>query len=336
MRRIASLVAAGMVTAGSLTYALWGTDLVSLWHTLLGGKLWVLLPFLPVLALFYLGNAQRWSLMLQPFGRFSARRLLPSMMIGFAANNVLPLRLGELIRVYLLAHDEGLPRSGLLMNLALERLLDLLGILCIYIMALVLLPGAPTLFRSSAWIAAAAVAALAVVLASFALMPLTLNRLWHWVSARLPRGLRNRGSFYIQQFETALSVMRDPLSALLLIAYSIARWALAVVLIWLALHAYTDAIPVQLAMVTIGIAAFAVMLPSAPGFVGPMQAAFVFALTPLGVDREVALAASILFVVGHWLPVTAVGALYLAHRHLSFREVAFRAEADVSAAEDPS
>ena len=87
-------------------------------------------------------------------------------MIGFAANNVLPLRLGEMIRVYLLAQDQGLPRSGLLMNLALERLLDLLAILCIYVVALLLLPQAPPLFRSSAWIAGAAAAARAGAAAS--------------------------------------------------------------------------------------------------------------------------------------------------------------------------
>jgi uncharacterized protein (TIRG00374 family) len=326
MKRVASLAAAAVVTVATLTYALWGADLGALSQTLLGGRLWVLLPFVAVLAMFFASNAQRWSWMLRPYGRFSVRRLLPSMMIGFAANNVLPLRVGELIRAYLVARDEGLPKSGVLMNLVLERLLDLIGILCIYVLALALVPAAPPGFRVSAWLAAAAVLGMGAMLAAFVLLPRSIDRLWRWVSAGLPAALRERGSIYLSQFEKALSPMRSPASAAALIGYSIGRWLLAVVLAWLCIYAYAGAVAVPVAMITIGITAFAVALPSAPGFVGPMQAAFVFALTPFGVDREAALAASIMFLLGHWIPVTAVGAALLAGRHLSFRELAARAE----------
>jgi uncharacterized protein (TIRG00374 family) len=336
MKRLASLGIAAAVTAVTLTYALWGTDLGVLWRTLQGGELWVLPPFLAVLLAFFLSNAQRWSWMLRPFGRFSSRQLLPSMMIGFAANNVLPLRVGELIRAYLLAKDAGLARSGVLMNLALERLLDLIGILAIYAAALALLPTAPAAFRTSAWLAAAAVLGLAAVLAAFVLAPRRIDALWQWLATRLPAGLRARGSTYLTQFERGLLPMRASSTALLLVSYSIGRWLLAVVLAWLAVHAYAGAIPLAVAMVTIGITAFAVALPSAPGFVGPMQAAFVFALTPFGVEREAALAASVLFLLGHWIPVTAVGALYLASRHLSLRELAASAEAEAASPSEPS
>jgi uncharacterized protein (TIRG00374 family) len=274
--------------------------------------------------------------MLRPFGRFSIPKLMPSMMIGFAANNVLPLRVGELIRAHLLARDAGLSRSGVLMNLALERLLDLIGILVIYVTALVLLPAAPAGFRVSAWIAGAVVLGLGVALAAFVLLPRRIDTLWRWLSARLPAALRSRGSIYLGEFEKGLSAIREPGMAALLVGYSIGRWLLAVTLAWLAIYAYAGTVPLALAMVTIGITAFAVALPSAPGFVGPIQAAFVFALAPFGIEREVALAASVLFLLGQWVPVTAVGALFLARRHLSFREVAARAEAAADAPAWPS
>jgi hypothetical protein len=120
--------------------------------------------------------------------------------------------------------------------------------------------------------------------------------------------------------------MRDPGTAALLVGFSIGRWLLAVLLAWLCVYAYAGAIPLPVAMITIGITAFAVTLPSAPGFVGPMQAAFVFALTPFGIGREAALAASVMFLLGHWIPVTAVGALLLMGRQASFRDVATQAE----------
>ncbi len=340
MKQLVSLTVAAAVTAATLSYALWGTDLPALWQTLRDGNLWVLPPFLVVLVVFFVSNAHRWGLLLRPFGRFGIRALMPSMMIGFAANNVLPLRVGELIRAHLLARDAGLSapvsRSGALMNLTLERLLDLIGILAIYSAALALLPAAPAGFRASAWLAGAAILGLGAVLAALLLLPRQVDALWQRLSAWLPTTLRSRGSIYLVQFEQGLAAMRRPGTALLLVVYSIARWLLAVALAWLALYAYAGAVPFPLAMVTIGITAFAVALPSAPGFVGPIQAAFVFALTPFGIDREVALAASVLFLLGHWIPITAVGAAFLARRHLSFRELAARAEAAADAPAEPA
>jgi len=335
MKRSASLAVAAVVTAGTLTYALWGADLGALWQTLKGGRFWVLMPFLAVLAVFFISNAQRWGWMLRAFGRFPIPTLMPSMMIGFAANNLLPMRLGELIRAYLLAKDEGLSKSGVLMSLVLERLLDLMGILVIYAVALALVPTAPAGFRASAWLAAAAVLGLGSALAAFVLLPRTINRLWDRLATRLPVALHERGSIYLAQFEKALLPMRSPATAALLVGYSIGRWLLAVAMAWLAIDAYAGAVTLPMAMITIGITAFAVALPSAPGFVGPMQAAFVFALTPFGIEQEAALAASVLFLLGHWIPVTAVGALYLASRHLTFRELAARADADATVLTGP-
>jgi uncharacterized protein (TIRG00374 family) len=326
MKRLATLLIPAGVTLATLAYALWGVDLGALWATLIGGRLWVVAPFLLLLAVFLLSNAQRWQRMMRPFGRFGLGQLLPPMMIGFAANNLLPLRVGELIRAYLVARDLHLPKSGVLMNLALERLLDLIGILVIYLAALALVADAPAGFRASAWIASAAVLGLALILASFVLIPKTIDRLWNRAAAGLPGPIRARGSVYLGEFERGLSPMREPATATWLILYSVGRWLLAVGLAWLCIHAYVGDVPFPVAMITIGITAFAVALPSAPGFVGPMQAAFVFALTPFGIEREAALAASLLFLLGHWVPITAVGAAFLTTRHLSLRELARRAE----------
>jgi uncharacterized protein (TIRG00374 family) len=318
LKRLFSILLAVVVTAGALAFALWDADLGLLWQTLIAGRHWVLLPFLAVLAVFYLANAVRWGLLLRPFGRFGVRELLPSMMIGFAANNVLPLRVGELIRVYLFARDSGQPRSGVLMTLVLERLLDLIAILCIFAAGLALLPEAPPAMRKGMWLAAAAVAGITVALGAFSWRPERLERIWARVAARAPQAVRARGSAYLAQFAKALAPALRPGTLAAMLAQSAARWLLAALLAWLCVFAYGDPISPALSMLVIGVVALAVSLPSVPGFVGPIQAAFVFALAPFGIPQETALAASILFLLGHWVPVTLTGTLLIAARHLSF------------------
>jgi len=55
----------------------------------------------------------------------------------------------------------------------------------------------------------------------------------------------------------------------------------------------------------------AVTLPNAPGYIGALQAAFVFALLPFGISTESAFAGSVFFLVGNWTPVTIVGGLFM-------------------------
>lgn len=328
MKKVAGVAIAAGVTVATLAYAFSGVDLDALADTLLQSRLWVALPFVALLWVFFLTNAQRWGLMLRPFGRYSSSELMPSMMIGFAANNVLPLRVGELIRAYLFARQAGLSKSGVLMNLVLERLLDLIGILAIYAVGLLLMEETPSAFRASAWLATLAVCGLGIGIALLVLAPKSVERLWLRLSARLPESLRRRGSHMLEQFEVALRSMRDPGTALMLILFSIGRWLMPVLLVWLSIYAYGMHLNLPLAMVTLGITAFAASLPSVPGFIGPIQASFVFALTPFGVDQETALAASVFYLLGHWIPVTAAGAWLLAARHQDFRSVAAEAETE--------
>lgn len=329
MKRLINVLVAVAITVAALVFALWNADLTLLWETLLSGKHWVMLPFLAVLAAFYLANAIRWGLLLRPFGRFSLRQVTPSMMIGFAANNLLPLRVGEIIRAYLFARDFREARSGVLMTLVLERVLDLIAILGIYALGLSLLPEAPAAMRTGMWLAAVGIAAVTVAIFAFSMQRERANRLWLLIAARTPQTVQSRGSAYLEQFAKALAPMLKPSVLSLLVAQSITRWGLAALLTWLCVYAYGDSIAPELAMVVIGVTALAVSLPSVPGFVGPIQAAFVFALTPFGVSQESALAASILFLLGHWVPVTLVGTLMLASRHQSFK----RLEREISASE---
>jgi hypothetical protein len=79
--------------------------------------------------LVYVVQAWRWNALLRPLARVPLWRTVQAIYIGLFANEVLPLKSGELVRCYLVAHWNRLPFSKVLSSGLIERLID--GILLI-------------------------------------------------------------------------------------------------------------------------------------------------------------------------------------------------------------
>ena len=71
----------------------------------------------------------RWQLLLRHMRPISARRLYPVVVVGYMANNLLPMRLGELVRSYHVGEREGVSKTSALMTIFIERILDALTLL---------------------------------------------------------------------------------------------------------------------------------------------------------------------------------------------------------------
>src|SRR5438128_877281 len=84
---------------------------------------WVLLAVAADLAV-YVVHGWRWTVLLSPVSRLSLWRTVQAIYIGLFANEVLPLRTGEVIRCYLLAHWNNLRLSLGFASAAVERLFD--------------------------------------------------------------------------------------------------------------------------------------------------------------------------------------------------------------------
>jgi len=307
LRNVLSLLLAVAVTVGTLVYAFWDVDFDTLWGTLRGSHLWPLWPTLVLLAAFYWFTALRWVLILRPLGRYGVGQVTPSMMIGFGGNNILPAHLGELVRAALFARRVKLKVSGVFTTLLVERLFDVLSILLFYLLAVVLIHPFPESIRLGSAIIAWFVGALLVSLFLFLRFPDPFVRLWDWISRPLPEGLRQHGHRMLDQVRTGLHSLTSVRLLVPMAIYSLLKWLCAGAMVWLALYGYGVAIDPGVSMIVIAVTAVAVTVPSTPGFFGAMQAAFVFALTPFGVSREVAIAASFYYQLAQWVPVTILG-----------------------------
>ena len=321
MKTLLSVLLALAVTVLTLLYAFWQVD----WHALgkvLASSNWLmLLPFAGLLVLYFLFTGLRWALILRPLGRFSLLQVTPAMMIGFGGNNILPAHLGELVRTVVFARANALSLGGVFTTLLLERFFDVLAILAFYTAAVQMIHPFPQSIRlgsqAVAWIMAAAV----LGLVAFLRYPAAFVTLWDRLSRPLPERLRALGHRQLAHVAAGLSSVKSPRLLLPMLAYSLLKWLASGALVWVSLHAFGQEIDLGVSMIVVAITALAVTVPSTPGFFGVLQAAFVFALTPFGVSREVALAGSLFFQFAQWFPITLAGVLCFVAAAPSLREV---------------
>src|SRR5919198_2524076 len=91
------------------------------------------------LSLDLLSRALRWRRLLAPIQDVALPRTLAYLLIGYLANNVLPARLGELVRCHYLGDREGVSRTTALGTVVVERVVDIAVVVAIAALAILVL-----------------------------------------------------------------------------------------------------------------------------------------------------------------------------------------------------
>src|SRR5207302_1987252 len=108
-------------------------------------------------------RAYRWSKLMEPVKPASTGELLRPMIIGFFANNVLPFRMGELVRAHMAGKKLNISRTASLGTIVLERICDTLSFLSIFLAVAFFFPF-PGAIRHAAFVLGAACFGLIAVL----------------------------------------------------------------------------------------------------------------------------------------------------------------------------
>ncbi len=108
-----------------LAWALSNEPLDKVWEAVLRANYWSLLP---ALALYFIGvwvKAARWRVLLLPIlPKITLRRTFDIVVIGFMANNILPAKIGELVRAYVISRSEKVRKTTTLATIFVERIFD--------------------------------------------------------------------------------------------------------------------------------------------------------------------------------------------------------------------
>jgi uncharacterized protein (TIRG00374 family) len=250
----------------------------------------------------------RWQALVEPIQHVPYRRVLGYTYIGYLANNVLPARLGELVRAHALGEGEHISRVTVLGTVVVERIVDTVIVVALAAIAVVILGVGGAMST-------------AVILGAGFVGLLVLGLAVATVSHRLPGAARLTAlaERYPKILELArrlrdgLAVVRSPGVIVRALLFSAAAWTASIATFMAGAQSVgVDLSIPQAALLSSGVA-LATIVPSAPGYVGTFELTAVSIATIFGTDPDAAFAMALL-VHAMILGVTSVGGVIAALR----------------------
>ena len=311
-------------------------DVGEITHALAGANYWYAVPAVALYFAAVYFRSLRWSFLLAPLADIPPKRLFPVVAIGYMANNLLPARIGEVVRAYVLARREPVSGSSGLATIAVERVYDglTLALFAAVTGPLLLLLGeldsAPAGYRTSGIILT-----IAVVLVCIAAAGVLTAANFPWFTQAVERVLtlspaRFRPWLYRMAlgFIAGLSVLASPKKHLILLALSLPVWLLEGGTYLLVLYSFgIDGVITSFwallltAILVTATSNIATAFPASIGGIGAFEVASQQTLVALGVAASVGAAyATFLHLVVLWLPVNLVGLAFWWRAHLSMSQ----------------
>jgi uncharacterized protein (TIRG00374 family) len=246
----------------------------------------------------------RWQALIAPIRRLAYARVLGYTYLGYLANNVLPARLGELVRSHALGEGEGLSKTTVLGTVVVERIVDTVIVVGLAALAVVAL-GVGGVLPTAVILGAAFVGVLVV-----GLVVATLSH-------RLPgvertTAVAERFPLVVdlaRRLRDGLRVANRPGTIAAALGFSAIAWAFSISTFILGGRALgIELSPMQGALLSSGVA-LVTIVPSAPGYLGTFELTAVGIATQFNVDPDAAFAMALLVHALILLVTSAGGAI---------------------------
>lgn len=312
--------------------ALRGLHIDEFWQAIKEANYAWILPGITVYFIGVLVRSWRWQYLLDPIKKIPMRVMFPTTIIGYMGNNIYPARAGEVLRAVILKRKEGVSISASLATIIVERIFDgvvMLGFVFINLPELAKLTGGSGFLGS---IQQAALVGTAVFLGALgvfllaAMFPQRTEKIGAWFVIRLvPGRLQNRILNMMNAFLDGLASLRSPFNVLMIFLTTVIIWLLETVKYWFVMHSFNFSVSFFALMLMNGIVNLATTIPSAPGYIGTFDAPGIAVLTAYGVTKSVAAGYTLVLHVALWLPITLLGAYFLAREGIKWSE-SLRAE----------
>jgi glycosyltransferase 2 family protein len=278
----------------------------------------------------YLVRAWRWGILIEPIKKTTLSSRLYALMIGFAANCILPARLGEIIRANYLGQREHISASSTFGTIVVERIFDGLTLLLFLMIGLMgttfsdeWRPVGASL-RATGLFLLVAYLLLISFLIGFKVKAKLFLSLLDRLLFLVPRKFRSKIIDVLGNFSLGLAMTRKPHQWVLVIFYSLLLWFASLCQIKLVELSIHLEMPLIAPFLVMAMASFGVMIPSAPGFIGTFHLSVQYAYLFYGIGKEEGLSVAILWHASFFFPTLILGLLSFLLLHVSPSALASR------------
>jgi uncharacterized protein (TIRG00374 family) len=275
----------------------------------------------------YFLRAVRWHYLLIPEKHIPLSSLYPATIIGYMANNVLPARLGEFVRAYVLAQREGLQTPTVFASLVIDRLFDGFTVMLILLFTLftLQLPSglaeAETVLRTGGLVT---FAMYTVVVAFLFLLKRQTMRTLAWTGVLLkpfPQRLTDRIIPLLGSFIGGIRMSSKGGHITAVLLSSLFVWLFCIIPVDLVLQSFRVNLPITASMFILVLLVFAVMVPASPGFIGTYHYACFKGLSAFGIAESTALSIALVIHGIGFFPVIIAGFYHLWRNKISLNMV---------------
>jgi len=309
-----------------------GLHLQDFWETVQQANyIWLV----PGIGVYFIGvwiRAWRWHYLLRPIKEIPTKTMFPITTIGYMGNNIYPARAGEVLRAVILKRKEGVSVSASLATIIVERIFDgvvMLAFIFVNLSELAKLTAASGFVGNIQQVAVIGTGIFLGALLIFliaAMFPQITMKVGLWVIYHfLPQRFHEQTISMTNKFLDGLASLRSPFNVLMVFFTSVIIWLLETGKYWFVMHAFNFHVSFFALMLMNGIVNLATTIPSAPGYIGTFDAPGIAVLTAYGVSQATAAGYTLVLHVALWLPITLLGAYFLAREGIKWND-SLRAE----------
>ena len=269
----------------------------------------------------------RWRLLLRrdDGGTIPFPPMWHAVAIGFMANNVLPFRMGEIMRTLTVSRLAPVRFTAAFSSIAVERVFD--GLTVVALLAVSLFTAGLPAGTAIGGVPIARLAAIAGAMLGAALLVAVAVVAWPLAAERVIRtmvpGERLAGKLValVEGVRHGLSVLRSPARLAAVIGWSLVLWLVNALSFYVAFLAFDIPAGFAAALLLQGVLVLGIAVPSTPGYVGLFEGAIKAVLLLFAVAPDRAVAYAVTYHVTTFVPIVLLGAWSLLSTSLSLRDL---------------
>ena len=265
----------------------------------------------------------RWKILIWQQENHHFVELLPAMAIGRASNNLLPLRLGEGVRVYLLSLFNHIRWPFGAATLIVERVFDGIAMLVFIVSAAIIgeIPSGP--LQGTFILAFLLFGFIIGLLTLFVFHPTLFMRLVDFFTTYLvPQKFRSSVKNVFSQFFEGFLVIQNPLSISLVLLCSVAVWVFELGVYRLVMNCFGFGVDFHTLLLMSAASNLGTALPSGAANLGTFDSPGIWVLTSLAnLSNQIAAPYMLTLHATLWVTETGIGMIFMAVTGISMKQM---------------